>query len=195
MSAVRGSSKAHMDLQSSAQGKTKLRTCRYSTHQTCMVMPKFIKQASVCTPTFEQPQLCHSRLYQFEVAHTTNAALGVSTALRLRDAALAYHIRNHVRDQCYVRSECCMMQTHAELPITLILGMATSAGALQQMLPVAAASMLEAQHFQLASSMERYTPCCCVLRRGLNVDTNTLIPWLSEQSTWCKHTNTSLQAP
>ena len=46
-------------------------------------------------------------------------------------------------------------QVHAELPITLILGMATSAGALQQMLPVAAASMLEPQHFQLASSMER----------------------------------------
>lgn len=57
------------------------------------------------------------------------------------------------------------MQVHAELPITLILGMATSAGALQQMLPVAAASMLEAQHFQLASSMERYTICC----RGLAV--------------------------
>lgn len=50
---------------------------------------------------------------------------------------------------------CSVMQTHAELPITLILGMATSAGALQQMLPVAAASMLEPQHFQLASSMER----------------------------------------
>ena len=159
MSAVCGTSKAHMDLQSSAQGKTKLRNCRYSTHQTCMVMPKFIKEASVCTPTFEQPQLCHSRLYQFEVAHTTRAALGVSTALRLRFAAPDYHIT----DQCYVSSECCMMQTHAELPITLILGMATSAGALQQMLPVAAASMLEAQHFQLASSMERYTTCCCVL--------------------------------
>lgn len=55
------------------------------------------------------------------------------------------------------------MQAHAELPITLILGMATSAGALQQMLPVAAASMLEAQHFQLASSMARYTTCCHVL--------------------------------
>lgn len=55
------------------------------------------------------------------------------------------------------------MQVHAELPITLILGMATSAGALQQMLPVAAASMLEAQHFQLTSSMERYTTCCRVL--------------------------------
>ena len=34
--------------------------------------------------------------------------------------------------------------------------MATSAGALQQMLPVAAASMLEPHHFQLVSSMDRY---------------------------------------
>lgn len=49
---------------------------------------------------------------------------------------------------------------HAELPITLILGMATSAGALQQMLPVAAASMLDPQHFQLASSMERCVTSC-----------------------------------
>ncbi len=47
------------------------------------------------------------------------------------------------------------LQAHAELPIVLVLGMATSAGALQQMLPVAAASMLEPQHFQLTSSMER----------------------------------------
>jgi len=52
------------------------------------------------------------------------------------------------------------MQAHAELPIVLVLGMATSVGALQQMLPVAAASMLEPQHFQLASSMERYTSIC-----------------------------------
>ena len=55
------------------------------------------------------------------------------------------------------------VQVHADLPITLILGMATSAGALQQMLPVAAAGMLEAQHFQLASSMERYTPPAVVV--------------------------------
>ncbi|DBA78540.1 TPA: hypothetical protein ACH3X2_007859 [Trebouxia sp. C0005] len=48
------------------------------------------------------------------------------------------------------------LQAHAELPIVLVLGMATSAGALQQMLPVAAASMLEPQHFQLTSSMERF---------------------------------------
>lgn len=53
---------------------------------------------------------------------------------------------------------CLQLQAHAELPITLVLGMATSAGALQQMLPVAAASMLEPHHFQLMSSMERYAP-------------------------------------
>ncbi|KAA6416560.1 MAG: origin recognition complex subunit 3-like, partial [Trebouxia sp. A1-2] len=47
-----------------------------------------------------------------------------------------------------------LSEAHAELPIVLVLGMATSAGALQQMLPVAAASMLEPQHFQLTSSME-----------------------------------------
>ena len=66
------------------------------------------------------------------------------------------------------------MQAHAELPITLILGMATSAGALQQMLPVAAASMLEAYHFQLASSMERCRTCSahatCIHCGGLLVD-------------------------
>ncbi|DBA90133.1 TPA: hypothetical protein ACH3X1_003444 [Trebouxia sp. C0004] len=49
-----------------------------------------------------------------------------------------------------------LSEAHAELPIVLVLGMATSAGALQQMLPVAAASMLEPQHFQLTSSMERF---------------------------------------
>lgn len=47
------------------------------------------------------------------------------------------------------------VQAHGELPITLVLGMATSAGALQQMLPVAAASMLEPHHFQLMRSMDR----------------------------------------
>ena len=47
------------------------------------------------------------------------------------------------------------LQVHAQLPIVLILGMATSAGALQQMLPVAAATVLEPHHFQLTSSMER----------------------------------------
>ena len=46
-------------------------------------------------------------------------------------------------------------QAHSELPITLLLGMATSAAALQQMLPVAAAAMLEPYHFQLMRSMER----------------------------------------
>ena len=57
---------------------------------------------------------------------------------------------------------CCTAQAHAELPIVLVLGMATSAGALQQMLPVAAASMLEPHHFHLTSSMDRYpavAPC------------------------------------
>ena len=50
---------------------------------------------------------------------------------------------------------CSCVQAHAELPISLVLGMATSAGALQQMLPVAAASVLEPYHYQLMSSMER----------------------------------------
>ncbi|KAK9806953.1 hypothetical protein WJX72_008557 [[Myrmecia] bisecta] len=47
-----------------------------------------------------------------------------------------------------------MAEGHADLPVILILGMATSAEALQQMLSSDACEMLRTQHFQLTNSME-----------------------------------------
>ena len=48
-----------------------------------------------------------------------------------------------------------LTQNHSELPVTLVLGMATSAAALTQMLPVAAADMLAPRNFKLVQAMAR----------------------------------------
>lgn len=47
------------------------------------------------------------------------------------------------------------MQVHSQLPVVLVMGMSTSAAALQQLLPLAVVDLLEAQHFHLVRSLPR----------------------------------------
>lgn len=44
---------------------------------------------------------------------------------------------------------------HTQLPVTLMLGMATSPSALQELLPLAAVASLRLHHFKLTRSMNR----------------------------------------
>eukprot|EP00891_Asterochloris_glomerata_P007571 jgi/Astpho2/7571/Aster-02477 len=48
-----------------------------------------------------------------------------------------------------------LAEVHSQLPVVLVMGMSTSAAALQQLLPLAVVDLLEAQHFHLVRSLPR----------------------------------------
>ena len=56
---------------------------------------------------------------------------------------------------CAFKASRLLVQVHSQLPVVLVMGMSTSAAALQQMLPLAAVDLLEAQHFHLVRSLPR----------------------------------------
>ena len=56
---------------------------------------------------------------------------------------------------CALTATGLLVQVHSQLPVVLMMGMSTSAAALQQMLPLAVVDLLEAQHFHLVRSLPR----------------------------------------
>ena len=56
---------------------------------------------------------------------------------------------------CALKATGLLVQVHSQLPVVLVMGMSTSAAALQQMLPLAVVDLLEAQHFHLVRSLPR----------------------------------------
>ena len=56
---------------------------------------------------------------------------------------------------CDLKPARLLVQVHSQLPVVLVMGMSTSAAALQQMLPLAVVDLLEAKHFHLVRSLPR----------------------------------------